>query len=42
MEHARPPAITFAELRDMGVRGLLGYCADLQPLDRHQWRWLAR
>ena len=28
MEHARPPAITFAELRDMGVRGLLVYCAD--------------
>ena len=27
--HARPPQkITFAEMRDMGVRGLLVYCAD--------------
>jgi hypothetical protein len=25
---ARPQKITFAEMRDMGVRGLLVYCAD--------------
>jgi hypothetical protein len=25
---ARPQEITFAEMRDMGVRGLLVYCAD--------------
>jgi hypothetical protein len=25
---ARPTKITFAEMRDMGVRGLLVYCAD--------------
>ena len=25
---ARPTKITFAEMRDMGVRGLLIYCAD--------------
>ena len=24
----RPTKITFAEMRDMGVRGLLVYCAD--------------
>ena len=24
----RPQKITFAEMRDMGVRGLLVYCAD--------------
>ena len=24
----RPTNITFAEMRDSGVRGLLGYCAD--------------
>jgi hypothetical protein len=28
MAPARPTKITFAELRDMGVRGLLVYCAD--------------
>jgi hypothetical protein len=35
--------ITFAEMRDMGVRGVLVYCADyrLQPLDRDQRRPLA-
>jgi hypothetical protein len=26
----RPTKITFAELRDMGVRGVLIYCADYQ------------
>jgi len=27
--HARPPAkISFAEMRDIGVRGILIYCAD--------------
>jgi hypothetical protein len=25
----RPQKITFAEMRDMGVRGLLVYCADI-------------
>ena len=25
---ARPQKITFAEMRDMGIRGLLIYCAD--------------
>ena len=24
--------ITFGEMRDMGVRGILIYCADYQPL----------
>ena len=39
----RPTKITFAEMRDMGVRGLLVYCSrlPLQPLDRHQRRRLA-
>jgi hypothetical protein len=27
----RPTKITFAEMRDMGVRGLLVYCADFPP-----------
>jgi hypothetical protein len=33
MSNARPPAksTTFAEMRDMGVRGLLVYCADFPP-----------
>jgi hypothetical protein len=26
----RPPKITFAEMRDMGVRGILVYCADFR------------
>jgi hypothetical protein len=37
----RPQKITFAEMRDMGVRGPLVYCAD-RPLDRDQQRWLSR
>ena len=28
MAPARPTKITFAEMRDMGVRGILVYCAD--------------
>jgi hypothetical protein len=27
----RPQKITFAEMRGMGVRGILVYCADLRP-----------
>jgi hypothetical protein len=40
----RPQKITFADLRDMGVRGLLIYCSEfpLQPLDRDQRRPLVR
>jgi hypothetical protein len=30
----RPQKITFAEMRDMGVRGILVYCADCH--DCHQ------
>ena len=39
----RQTKITFGEMREMGVRGLLIYCADyrLQPLDRDQRRCLA-
>ena len=33
----RPTKLTFAEVRDMGVRGILVYCA-LQSLDRDQRR----
>jgi hypothetical protein len=29
----RPQKITFAEMREMGVRGLLVYCADYQCSD---------
>jgi hypothetical protein len=29
---ARPTKITFAEMRDMGVRGVLIYCAELPLL----------
>jgi hypothetical protein len=28
IDAARPQNITFAEMRDMGVRGVLIYCAD--------------
>jgi hypothetical protein len=36
----RPQKITFGEMRESGVRGLLIYCADyhLQPLDSDQRR----
>jgi hypothetical protein len=27
-DNARPQKITFAEMRNMGVRGILVYCAD--------------
>jgi hypothetical protein len=39
----RPQKITFGEMRDMGVRGVLIYCRELslQPLDRGQRRPLA-
>jgi hypothetical protein len=38
----RPQKITFAEMRDMGVRGLLVYCADYRcshsiAVDADQW-----
>jgi hypothetical protein len=29
----RPTKITFAEMRDMGVRGILIYCADQRDPD---------
>jgi hypothetical protein len=40
----RAQKITFAEMREMGVRGLLVYCADYQcfAFDRDQRCWLAR
>jgi hypothetical protein len=31
MADMRPQKITFGEMRDMGLRGVLVYCADLQP-----------
>jgi len=31
----RPQKITFAEMRDMGVRGLLIYCADYRRAVTH-------
>jgi hypothetical protein len=39
----RPQKITFAEMRDMGVRGILIYCADYRcshsiAVSAHQWR----
>ena len=39
----RPQKITFAEMRDMGVRGILVYCADYRcshsiAVSAHQWR----
>jgi hypothetical protein len=39
---ARPQKITFAEMREMGVRGLLVYCADYRcshsvATSGHQW-----
>jgi hypothetical protein len=39
----QPQKITFAEMRDMSVRAILVYCADLplQPFDRDQRRPLA-
>jgi hypothetical protein len=37
----RPQKITFAEMRDAGVRGLLVYCADTAAVIC-QRRWLAR
>ena len=36
----RPQKITFAEMRDMGVRGVLIYCAE-QPQYRGERRQLA-
>jgi hypothetical protein len=38
----RPQKITFADVRDMGVRGILIYCADYQPFDCAQRRRMAR
>jgi len=39
----RPQKITFADVRDTGVRALLILRRlPLQPLDRDQRRWLAR
>jgi hypothetical protein len=38
----RPLKITFGEMREMGVRGVLVYCGlSLQPLDRALCRSLA-
>jgi hypothetical protein len=38
----RSQKITFAEMRDSGVRGLLIFCADYRcPLDRDQRRSMA-
>jgi hypothetical protein len=34
LDHDRPQKITFAEMRDMGVRGLLVYCADYAAANR--------
>jgi hypothetical protein len=41
---AGPRKITFAEMRESGVRGLLIYCRDYhwQPLDRDQRGPMAR
>jgi hypothetical protein len=30
----RPTKITFGEMRDMGVRGILMYCADCHDCDQ--------
>jgi hypothetical protein len=39
----RPQKITFAEMRDMGVRGLLIYCSDYKcsHLIHHERRLMA-
>jgi hypothetical protein len=44
MAPARPVKITFAEMREQGVRGILIYCAGLplQPLNRDQRRSMPR
>ena len=39
---ARPQKITFAEMREMGVRGVLVYCADYRSFRRPQRRPLGR
>jgi hypothetical protein len=40
----RAQKITFGEMRESGVRGVLIYCSDykVQPLDRCQRRSMAR
>ena len=38
----RPEKITFGEMRDSGVRGVLIYCSDFRlPLDRDERRLVA-